>query len=54
MGREMANVHLGSPRTIAAVRRDLAKRKSKWLGQAAGIMTEATLNDWKEWRKSFV
>jgi hypothetical protein len=36
---------------VAAVRRDVAQRKSKWLRQAAEVMTEATLKDWKEWRK---
>jgi hypothetical protein len=51
MGRELANVHLGTRRAVAAVRRDVAQRKSKWLRQAAEVMTEATLKDWKEWRK---
>jgi len=50
MGLELANVHLGSRRAVAAVRRDLAKRKPKWLRQAAEVMLEATLRDWKEWR----
>jgi hypothetical protein len=49
-GRELANVHLGTRRAVAAVRRDLRRRKSKWLLQAAGVMAEATRNDWKEWR----
>src|ERR1019366_7355038 len=51
MGRELANVHLGTPRAVAAVRRDLAKRKSKWLRQATEVMVESTLKDWKEWRQ---
>jgi hypothetical protein len=51
MGRELANVHLGSHRAMAAVRRDLARRNSKWLRQAAAVMTAATFKDWKEWRK---
>ena len=51
MGRELANVHLGARRAVAAVRRDLPRRKSKWLGQAAEVMAEATVNDWKDWRK---
>jgi len=51
MGRELANVHLGTRRAVAAMRRDVAQRKSKWLRQAAEVMTEATLKDWKEWRK---
>jgi hypothetical protein len=54
MGRELANVHLGSRGTIAAVRRDLRKRKSNWLQQATEVMVAATLKDWKEWRKGRV
>jgi hypothetical protein len=52
MGRELANVHLGSRRAVTAVRRDLRDRKPKWLRQAAETMTEATMKDWKAWRKS--
>ncbi len=51
MGRELANVHLGTRGAVGAVREDLRERKPKWLRQAAKVMTEATLNDWKEWRK---
>ncbi len=52
MGRELANVHFGTRRAVAAVRRDLAQRKSKWLRQAAEVMMEATFEDWQEWRRS--
>ncbi|HLK03760.1 MAG TPA: DUF2252 family protein [Candidatus Acidoferrum sp.] len=52
MGREIANMHFGSPRAIPAVKNDLAKRKGKWLHKAAKEMLEVTLQDWKEWRKS--
>jgi uncharacterized protein (DUF2252 family) len=51
MGLELANVHLGTRRAVAAVRRDLTRRKSKWLRQAAEVMAEATLKDWKNWQK---
>jgi len=51
MGRELANVHLGTPRAVSAMRGDLTHRKSSWLRQATEIMTKATLNDWMEWRK---
>jgi hypothetical protein len=51
MGRELANVHFGTRRPVIAVRRDLPQRKSKWLRQAAEVMADATLKDWKEWRK---
>lgn len=52
MGWELANVHLGSRRAIAAVRRDLSNRKSNWLGKATELMADTTLKDWKEWRKA--
>jgi hypothetical protein len=51
MGRELANIHLGSRRAVTGVRRDLAQRKTKWLRGAAETMLEATLEDWKNWRK---
>jgi hypothetical protein len=49
MGWETANVHLGSHKIITAIRRDLAKRKAKWLRGAAMQMTSVTISDWKEW-----
>src|SRR6266481_1142559 len=52
MGWELANIHLGTKRAAASVRRDLSKRKSNWLCHATDIMTDATLKDWKEWRKT--
>ncbi len=51
MGRELANVHLGSRRAVAAVKRDLRQRNQKWLHQTAEVMAEATRNDWSDWRK---
>jgi hypothetical protein len=50
MGRETANLHLGSRPTIAAVRADLARRPKKWLFIAAKRMAEATIADWRAWR----
>jgi hypothetical protein len=52
MGRETANVHWGSPEKIDAIRRDLKRRKGRWLRDAAAAMAEATLRDWKAWRKA--
>jgi len=49
MGWETANIHFGSPRAMPAVRRDLAKRKGRWLHKAAKSMLEATLSDWRLW-----
>jgi hypothetical protein len=53
MGWEIANLHFGSPGTIPRVKRDLAKRKNRWLHKAAKAMAEATLSDWQQWRKSW-
>jgi hypothetical protein len=51
MGKELANVHLGSRKAIPAVRRDLRTRKTGWLNEAAAKMAAATTKDWQEWRK---
>lgn len=51
MGWETANIHFGSPRAIPAVRRDLARRKGRWLHKAAKAMVEVTLKDWDVWRR---
>jgi len=50
MGRETANVHLGSRDAIDAVKKDLAKRPARWLFLAATAMADATRADWKEWQ----
>ena len=50
MGREAANVHRGA-KALAPIRKHLAKQKSGWLAVAAERMAEATLKDWKMWRK---
>lgn len=52
MGREIANMHFGSPRAIASVKIDLAKRKGKWLHRASKEMLAMTMKDWKEWLKA--
>ncbi len=51
MGRELANVHLGTTGAASRVLRDLRVRKPKWLNHAAAAMIDATMMDWKEWRK---
>lgn len=50
MGWETANIHLGSPDAIEAVRRDLAKRPPDWLRTASKAMVEQTMRDWEAWR----
>ncbi|MGA2813681.1 MAG: DUF2252 family protein [Candidatus Acidiferrum sp.] len=53
MGLETANMHLGTPSAIRDVKRDLAKRKNRWLHKAAKGMCKATLKDWEAWRRGW-
>ena len=50
MGWETANIHHGSKDSIAAIRRDLKKRKPGWLQAAAEAMVAATQEDWQAWK----
>lgn len=49
MGRETANIHLGSRPAIKKVKRDLDK-PAGWLHVAAEAMVQATTDDWQSWR----
>jgi uncharacterized protein (DUF2252 family) len=51
MGYEVANVHLGTRGACARIRADLPRHKPKWLRQCAETMAQATLADWKEWKR---
>jgi Uncharacterized protein conserved in bacteria (DUF2252) len=51
MGWEAGNVHLASRRQRRAVLLDLGRRKPPWLRDAAERMAEATVKDWRVWRK---
>jgi uncharacterized protein (DUF2252 family) len=51
MGYELANVHLGTRGAVARILADLRRRKPKWLRQSAETMGEATVADWKEWKR---
>jgi Uncharacterized protein conserved in bacteria (DUF2252) len=53
MGWETANMHLGSYSAIPVLKRDLAKRKGRWLHKAAKAMLKVTLDDWKFWRRKY-
>lgn len=53
MGWETANMHFGSPKAIANVKRDLAARRGRWLHKAAKAMLKITLKDWENWRKNW-
>ena len=51
MGRETANIHLGSVHALDAVTADLKSRPPHWLRDAAEAMAKATRADWKAWRE---
>jgi hypothetical protein len=52
MGRETANIHLGSGAAAkAAIGADLEKRDRKWLRKAAQAMVDSVRDDWRKWRK---
>jgi hypothetical protein len=53
MGWETANIHFGSPKVIPAVKRDIAKRKGRWLHKAAKAMLKTTLDDWNVWHRKW-
>jgi hypothetical protein len=53
MGRETANLHLGTPNAGAKVLRDLSGRKPDWLLAAAVAMAKATERDWQDFKTSF-
>ena len=50
MGRETANVHLGSAKA-PALRKDLQSRPRGWLLSAATAMKQAVERDWQEWSR---
>jgi hypothetical protein len=54
MGRETANIHLGSNNAITAIQQDLARRPAGWLYTAAEAMVYSVTKDWKRWRHDVV
>lgn len=50
MGRETANIHLGTPETVPAVMADLERRSADWLLQASRVMLRSVTRDWKAYR----
>jgi hypothetical protein len=53
MGWETANIHFASPKAIPQIRRDLAKRRGRWLHKAAKAMFKASAADWEQWCKQW-
>jgi hypothetical protein len=53
MGWETANMHFASRSAIPQVKRDLGKRRGRWLQKSAKAMMKATMEDWEDWRKGW-
>ncbi len=51
MGRETANVHLGTQEKRKAILKDLRGRKGNWLVDAAQTMADAMEKDWRVWKE---
>ncbi len=51
MGRETANIHLGTAEKRKAILKDLRGRKGNWLVGAAQAMADAMEKDWRVWRE---
>ncbi len=51
MGRETANIHLGTEEKRRAILKDLRRRKGNWLLAAAQAMADAMEKDWRVWRE---
>ncbi len=51
MGRETANIHLGTVEKRKAILKDLRGRKGNWLLGKAQAMADAMEKDWRVWRE---
>ena len=51
MGRETANIHVGTEEKRRAILKDLRARKGNWLLGAAQSMARAMEKDWRVWRE---
>jgi len=51
MGRETANIHVGTEEKRRAILKDLRGRKGNWLLGAAESMAHAMGRDWQAWRE---
>jgi hypothetical protein len=50
MGRETANIHLGTEEKRRAILKDLRGQKRNWLLEAAQAMADAMAKDWRIWK----
>ncbi|MGB6385167.1 MAG: DUF2252 family protein [Terriglobales bacterium] len=51
MGRETANIHIGTQEKRQTILKDLRKRKGNWLISAAQAMANAMEKDWRVWKE---
>ncbi len=51
MGRETANIHLGTEEKRRVILKDLRRRKGNWLAEAAQAMAGAMEKDWRVWKE---
>jgi hypothetical protein len=51
MGRETANIHVGTEEKRRAILKDLRGRKANWLVGAAQAMAGAVEKDWRLWKE---
>jgi hypothetical protein len=51
MGRETANIHVGTEEKRRAILKDLRGRKGNWLLAASQAMAEAMEKDWRVWKE---
>jgi len=52
MGKEVANVHLGSKAMVKSVLKDLRERRTKWLRRAGKEMARVMEKEWKAYAKT--
>ncbi len=52
MGKEAANVHLGTKKQTKRVLKDLHRKGKNWLRRAGKEMAKVTEKEWKEYRKA--
>jgi hypothetical protein len=51
MGKETANIHVGTEEKRRAILKDLRGRKGNWLAGAAQAMADAMEKDWRVWKE---
>jgi hypothetical protein len=51
IGREIANIHLGTRNAVKDILRHARKQKRRWLHETTQAMLERVFTDWKTWKK---